>query len=402
MKKIISLLLVLTFAVSVASCSGSNPSSKTEVSSSTVSSASTVSSGSISKDEYDKMTADDLIGKIKDSKNITEDDMIMLGSTYAYVNINDDLTLAQNITDDAFSKLYESDASFPNSDNVIEKLIKSDSPQVRGYALSLMSSLFGVDSDSMKLAKELIAKETEPYVLLKATNALANEGSDSEIGAFLIKMASYDNPVIRTNAVYALGNSWSVSVDGAADTIIKLMNDEDSSVRSAACRYAGNLYDESVIDPLVAILNNDAEYELHGDCINSLTTMWYDYPFHEHTSEKAYNATMDYWKKTPRTENIPDWTSFSNLESKSDTSFDAWKAKATYYNADDIINVMTDIIKDSDADWMARTSAVNVVATQGTPEQFKSLGSIINGLTDDKASFIVNSYNQKLESINAQ
>lgn len=345
--------------------------------------------------DYANMTQEDLLSHIKDRENVTVDEYVWLISTYSYVDIKDDLTLEKNITDEAI-KAIESKAK-PSQEKYIEKLIKSQSPQVRGYGLSLMPSLTGISSKNLELAKELIKNETNDYVLYQATKALSNEAKNSkEIADFLIKMAEHQNAKIRTAAAGALGNSWSEGVEGAVQTVIKLMNDTDKDVRKAACRNAGKLNDESVIEPLVQILNNPDDADIHGSCIEGLVTLWYDYPFFKKTSEKAYNATMDYLKKTPRTDKVPAWTAVGTFKTTStQNAFTEWKQKATYFNTDEIYNIMVDIIKDGNANSLARTSAIDVIKAHCSEDKFKELKSVIDGLSDSKASQVKSAYENK-------
>lgn len=346
--------------------------------------------------DYANMTADDLLAKIKDKDNVTADEMKWLVSTYSYVKIDEEkLDLEDNITDEAIKKLDSK--ALPKLDSYISELFKSDAPQVRGYAVSKITSLFGVSNENLVLAKELIKNEKEPYVLKKAVVALRNEGkNDKDIADFLLNMANNQNAVIRKEAAIALGNSWSKGIDGAVDTVIKLMNDSDIEVRKAACKYAGELEDEKVIDPLVKILNNNDEADLHGSCIEGLVDLWYDYPFFKSTSEKAYKATMDYLKKTPRTDKVPAWTAVGAFKTTStQDAFKEWKKKATYFNTDEVYNVMVDIIKDGDANWLGRTSAIDVIKNHCSEQQFKDLKSVIDGLTDKNASLVQSSYEKK-------
>ncbi len=352
----------------------------------------------LTKAEYDSMTAEQLLKKgVKDVNNVSADEYYWLISTYAYVDIVDDeddayyMGLADNITDEAINSIeYEAE---PALSEYIGRTLESKSPQVRGYGVSQIDSLFGVSDSNLDLAKNLINTETDNYVLYCAMKALSNElASDPAIAEFAFKMADADYFKLRVQAACAFGNSWSKGVDGVVDKIIAMMNDENQDVRSAACRNCGDLEDEAVIDPLVSILNNDAEYELHGDCIEALVDLWYDYPFYECTSEKAYKATMDYLRKTPRSENVPYWTSVGSFKVKAEDDYDEWRAKATYFNPDEVYEVMVDIIKDGNANWLGRSSAIDEVKAHCSAEQFASLKPIIDGLTDSDASLLQSSY----------
>ena len=123
--------------------------------------------------DYANMTADDLLSHIADKENVSAEEYAWLISTYSYVKIKDDFTLEDNITDEALEQI-ESDAK-PSLDSYLEKLLTSDAPQVRGYGISLITSLFGVSDRNMELAKNLIKDEKDPYVLYQAIRSLRNE-----------------------------------------------------------------------------------------------------------------------------------------------------------------------------------------------------------------------------------
>lgn len=349
----------------------------------------------LNAESYKSMSAEDLLSHIANKESVTPEEYIWLVSTYQFVEIKDDLTLDKNITDEAIKSL-DSKAK-PSLDTYIGELLESESAQVRGYGISLITSLTGVSSKNLELAKNLIKNEKSPYVLCKATRALSNEAkSNKEIADFLLKMAENENANIRKEAAIALGNSWSKGVDGAVDTIIKLMDDKDQNVRKTACRYSGKLADEKVIEPLVKILNNAEDADIHGDCVEGLVTLWYDYPFFKNTSEKAYNATMDYFKKTPRTDKVPAWTAVGAFRTTStQDSFKTWKENAKYFNTDELYNVMVDIIKDSNASYLARTSAIDEIKAHCSAEKFAELKSVIDSLTDTTANQVKSSYENK-------
>lgn len=54
------------------------------------------------------------------------------------------------------------------------------------------------------------------------------------------------------------------------------------------------------------IANGDASQgELLGACVEGLTTLWYYYPFFDSFDPRAYQMTLAYLKKTPRSGNLP-------------------------------------------------------------------------------------------------
>ena len=53
---------------------------------------------------------------------------------------------------------------------------------------------------------------------------------------------------------------------------------------------------------------------------------------------------------------------------------------------------MVDVIKDGNANWLGRTSAIDVVKNHCSDKQFKDLKSVVDGLTDTNAKHIQSSY----------
>ena len=379
MKKVVAMILAIGMVFSLTACGGEKKMDQTA---------------------YEKMTADDLLKNIKDQTNVTLEEYIDLVSTLSNVTITEDLELEDNITTEAIQKLRDNDAQLPSPEEYVEPLLKSEAPQVRGYAISNVGSLFGVSDEHIAAAKEMLKTEQDPYVLRCAVKALANEGgSDPDIGQFLLDMAKNENVCVRQQVASALGSSWNKDLEGAVEAEIALMNDSDTFVRKAAYRYAGGLEDERIIEPIVEMLNNEADADLHGDGVESLVSLWYDYPFHENTSEAAYRATMDYLKTAPRTENTPAWTAVSSFSYKSNSSFDAWREKATYFNPDEIAEIMTELVQDTNVNWMARTAAVKTMAAHCSREDFDALGSVVEGLTDDKAKYIQDEYQTRKDEL---
>ena len=387
MKKIVAFILTLVMIFSLAACDGDKKETETVKES--------------QKLDYANMTADDLLKDIKDQKNVTLDEFAALVSTYSYVTITDDLELEENITTEAIEKLKENGAKLPSPEEYVEPLLKSEAPQVRGYAISNVGSLLGVSDSHIAAAKELLKTEKDPYVICCAVRALANEGGkDADIGVFLLNAAKNENSKVRKQAAMAIGSSWNKDLDGAVDAMITLMSDSDKDVRSRAYEYAGGLGDEKIIEPIVNMLNNPEDAELHGNGIDSLNKLWYDFPFHENTSEAAYRATMDYFKKTPRTKDVPSWTAVGSLKNKNDSHYEEWRAKATYFNADEFAQIMTDIIKDTNANSFARSGAVENIAAHCSKETFDSLAAVIDGLADKDATDIQDKYKSHAEKLN--
>ena len=332
MKKLLAMILTIGMIFTLASCGGD----KTENGGQ--------QAGGAKKIDYANMTEDDLIKEfIKDEKNITLDEFIDLVSTYSYATINNKLELDENITDKAIKKLKDNKATLPAAKEIVEPLLKSDSPQVRGYAFSNIATFFGASDSHKAAAKEILKNEKDPYVIKCAVRALGNEGGkDAEIGKFLLSAAKNENAVVRRQAAVALGSTWNKTLDGAVDAEIELMKDSDNEVRKA-----------------------------------------------------AYRATIDYFKTTPGSDKVPAWAAVTSFTNKSEKNYAAWKEKATYFNTDELYEVMLGLVKNENLGRMTRGYACKPVAAHCTKEQFNAFGTVVNALTDKNAKFIQDEYQKQ-------
>ncbi len=389
MKKLLALILTIGMIFTLAACGGDKNGSGGQ------------QAGGSEKIDYANMTEDDLIKKfIKDEKNITLDEFINLASTYSYTTINDKLELDENITDKAIKKLKDNKATLPAAKEFVEPLLKSDSPQVRGYAFSNIATFFGASDSHKAAAKKILKTEKEPYVIKRAVKALGNEGGrDAEIGKFLLDAAKNENAVVRRQAAVALGSTWNKTLDGAVDAEIKLMKDSDNEVRKAAYEYAGILGDDRVVAPISEMLKNDADADLHSSGVRGLVWLWYDYPSHKNTSEAAYRATIDYLKTTPGSNKVPAWAAVTSFTNKSNQNYASWRERATYFNTDELYEVMLGLVKNENLSHLARGYACKPVAAHCSKEQFEAFGEVVNALTDKNAKFIQGEYQNQAKKL---
>lgn len=393
MKKLLALILTIGMVFSLAACGGKNTEKETE--------KETETKQETKKIDYANMTEDDLIKEfIKDEQNITLDEFVDLASTYSYATINNKLELDENITDKAIKKLKENKAKLPAAKEFVEPLLKSDALQVRGYAFSNIATFFGASDSHKASAKEILKTEKEPYVIKCAVRALGNEGGkDAEIGKFLLDAAKNENAVVRRQAAVALGSTWNKTLDGAVDAEIELMKDSDNEVRKAAYEYAGLLGDDRVVAPISEMLKNEDDADLHSSGVRGLVWLWYDYPSHENTSEAAYRATIDYFKTTPGSDKVPAWAAVTSFTNKSEKNYAAWKEKATYFNTDELYEVMLGLVKNENLGRMTRGYACKPVAVHCTKEQFEAFGEVVNALTDKDAKFIQDEYQNQAKKL---
>jgi HEAT repeat protein len=330
---------------------------------------------------------------------LSDDEYEALWLAYSKVPINQGkLELETNPISKARSTIMKDHKRPANASAIQEKLLTNPSPQVRGMAMGQFSSLFGLSKENVAKLTSILAEEKDPFVIKEGVKALSNELKKEEAAKFVLGQVKSDNKNIRKVVAYAVGNSWSIGVPGVTDAAKTLIADKDEDVRGAMLNNVGDLEDESFIPELVKVLNDDKQYKLHDKCMNSLYKLWYDFPFHKHTSKAAYDATIAYLSKKPRTENVPAWNSIGELRTQAESSFDAWKAKATYFKVDEYIKLMTDIATDANANWLGRSAAIDVIEKLGTKADLEKVQSAIKANTaDDKQKLVLSAIEKKLK-----
>ncbi len=375
---------------------GSTNSAASNTGSTTSTASNTEAKGDASEElDYANMTEDDLVKDLIDKESLTEEEVLWLDSTFRYVDFDEYLTLPSCISYKAFSLLSDKGVKYEISDKHLETLLKSEYPQLRVRAMEHMFSFFGLSDEHKEMVKELVKTETEPAVIKEAIATLGNSGNDPEVGAFLIASAKHEDPRIRETAASWIGSYWNDKMEGAVEAELELMKDENVKVADAAYRNCEDMTDKRILEALKEALNDDEKYELHGSCMDSVIYMWLNYPSHEKYNKEAYKISMDYFKKKPRTKNVPYWIAVSHMDKINEDKFDAWKKKAKYYKPKEIVEVMTEIIKDKNADYLARCCAVDVIAKHGGKKAFKDLKPIIKKLKDEQADSIRDAYKSK-------
>lgn len=337
----------------------------------------------------------------KDPKAVTDAEYESMINTLSCCEIDPkDLKLKNGcVFNEAMSELRKEKAKFPGLSELAPKLIKSESPQVRAYVYSDFPSITGVNEANLKLAKEATVSEKDPYGIASLISGVSNAGNtDPVIGKYFTDMAKHENAGVRSRAAHALGNSWSNKVDGAVDTLIALLNDADENVRKAACHGAGGLGSDKVIEAIVKNLDDPTLASIHAACVNGLLELWLNFPFYKNRSEAAYVATLNYFKKTPRTDKVPAWNSIGIYGlTGTGKDFETWKKEASYFKVDEFIAVMTDLVKDANMNWLGRSAALKSIAELGGKDALAKMEPIVNALNDDKASHLKDSFKKLTE-----
>lgn len=386
MKKIIFLLSMSAMFMTVTACGNKSNTNAAEA---------TAENTEVASDDSPAMqllnsvpfTEEGLKSMIKtpEKEPLTPEEFEALYLAYSKVGINEKgQNLESNFVSKVISEVSRGRKRPEQTDAIFTKLLKNSSPSVRGVVVQQYGGLFGMSAETASKLVKALSAEKNAFVLKEGIKTLANQLKYDDVKQFVLGQIGNDNKEVRKAIALSVGNTWSKGIDGVNDAARKLLADGDDDVRRTILGYVGQLNDESFIPDLVKVLDDPEQGKLHGDAMKSLYTMWYDYPQHKNTSKAAYEATVKYLKTTPRTRDIPAWQTIGQLANRNERAYDAWKAKATYYNNAEFVKLMMDIAADPNANWLGRGPAVKVIAKIGTKADLEKLKGIVSANADDK------------------
>lgn len=309
---------------------------------------------------------------------------------YSKVPINQEtLELEKNFVSSAKAKAMRGHKIPATAGAIRDNLIHSEFPQVRGIAMMQYMSIMGVSDNDVAKLLGVLNNEKDLFVIKEGIKALSNEMKKPEVSQFILSKVNHENKNIRRAVALAVGNTWSIGVDGIKEAALTLMNDNDKDVRSSILSNVGELADDSFVPELEKVLNDPGQHKLHGYCLKSLYTMWYNYPKHQNTSKAAYEATLNYLKKTPRSKDIPAWAAIGELQHRNAKEYDGWLSRATYYKTGDFLKVMMDLAADPNANWLGRSQAVKVISKIGSKGDLEKLKAKIQANSGDSSQKLV-------------
>lgn len=285
------------------------------------------------------------------------------------------------LTSKGLKSLYDG-KKYSEVDELDFLLLGHDNEEVRTFVYNRSIRNYSSNSDELQKFVAYLKGEKNAEALEAGLKSLSNNLKVSpDLYEFAKTCAKSDDTSVRAMAAYALSNVNNKSVSGIYDEAIKLINDPENDVRKVVCEELPRSGNEAVVPELVKILKStdDKDVAIHGECLNGLVSMWYNWPIFDNYSEAAYNATLDYFKTTPRTKKIPAWTGMSKL---GNNYKEEWKTTATFVNLDDIVAVMADVAKDDNADSMVRRSAVKAIGVFGTKADLESLNAAMGDSKD--------------------
>ncbi len=262
------------------------------------------------------------------------------------------------------------------------KALKHADPKVRKLPMTNMTYNLekGSKSEKADALLNILQNETDLEVLEVALRSNMNNliVSNDFFEAYK-KAATHEDVKIRKAAMNGLINSNNKSVEGIEEVAVKYLDDADAGVRADACKNLAHNKFASAMPKIEEILKSSDDAKLLEGCMKGIMDQWYYAPFFKEFDAKAYQLTLDYLKKTPRSKDLPGWSIISPLQKPAK---DEWKELAKNdFKANDLVAALSDVVKDDNAAPMAREYAVKAIAVQGTKADLEALDKAVS---DDK------------------
>lgn len=252
--------------------------------------------------------------------------------------------------------------------SVLRKMIEHASPAVRGYAFYRYFNHYGsklcLDEQARDTAVAVIKSEDDVYVRSMGLIALGDcLNQYPELIQMAVEDASHALPSRRIAAIKALA-PMGKDIPGTVSIFMKLLADSDREVRQTAAHYIGLLESDEVIPALLKLALDPLQRDLHYAVLNSLYTMWYDYPHHKRTSEAAFRATIEYVKTMPGKVAGSIGMNIEAPRFVNALTFESWRKRATYFSGnllDSYMRALMDIVLNERLDYSTRLSGMDVI-----------------------------------------
>lgn len=258
-------------------------------------------------------------------------------------------------------------------------LINHESPEVRAYVYGRLTGLinFGKPTN-MDIFVDHLKNEKDPKALAAGLSAFAGYAKYNLAVLDLARQnLNHEDSKVRFQAALTLGKTRESDVPGIYEETLKLFSHDDPEIRSIVCSLIPSQKKDNnaeVLPVLTKILNSNDPKDLkaHGRCLESVIEMWYSWPSFKQHDENAYKETMKYFKKKPRTQDIPAWNGMGKLHWGYE-DHPEWKEAAKFFKPEELVKVMTDIAIDTSASFLARTQALDVIAVHGTIKDLEKI-----------------------------
>lgn len=391
MKKItrnFCLVLAVLMIVSLFSACGKTPVDDTRPIETTLPAVETVPTEEVDpfeqeKAEYEAMSAQQLMEKyVADPANITVEEYCALIATYAFVPVTEEGEFEyENKTKEALSLVKDAGGKIPSSldETVSAIMLAHPYPNARAYYYrSLINSFAGVDTPTYNGLLAQYRNETDPFVIGSMIYGISKSlGNDTGFCEYALSLADREEGLIRYNVAYQLSRLEAADRESLVAAGLKLMADPDTAVREAAMGSCGTIADDRFVEPLDAVLKDMDQISFHSAAGKAMVKMWY----HGNLSEAAYKATLEYFKAESTNPDYPYWSVVNEMTTKTGSLYDAWRAEASYFDVNEVVESMVQLVLDAETVHLTKTSALKVIAAHGTADDLNALKATLESMT---------------------
>jgi hypothetical protein len=269
----------------------------------------------------------------------------------------------------------------PNDLQVLvgREMLGNASPAIRVEAAKLVLAA-GRTGDALDTVATAAVREQDANVLRAHLELISADGAKRpSVAKALLAAADHRDAGVRLAAIDALTAPHNRGVAGAVGKLRALAeHDREATVRRHACELAGALGSDDLIPLYEKLTEQTSDAELYAACMEGLVRMFHHHPKFDTANKQAYDLFLRRLERKPRTEHAPPWTvmsTFCYYSHESDLDrLAAWKQRATWFDAAAVKRVMSDVIADKTANWMARAAAVeSMVGLGATKPELEAL-----------------------------
>lgn len=400
MKKITALILAVLMLFTFAACGGGETPESPDAPESTTASEAPAKGEihGIKPEQYAEMTGEALVSKlVKDKAAPTADEYVAIIETIEFAEIDDRCDFEENATAEALKFLKGEKATFPNVLECADAVLANESAKVRAYYYQQLNNHnFDESVPAYTPILTKILSEKESIAIYQALRfAARNFAEEKTFIDFVISLSDSTDANIRRVVCYAVQYIRTDDKEPLAQMMFKLIEDEDEDVRKEAALYCYKLKDDRFVPVLKEILLDESQADLHTNAGDALCRMWYNYPAHDAYSEAAYKATMEYFKATFEDTGLPNWQVVNKIALKGKTNYDKWFAEASYFDAEEVVEIMKNIFNNAGKDRLLREQCIKVIATFGDKADLEALQA---GIDATEKEFDKNSLQDKLDA----
>lgn len=404
MKKFTALILAVLMLFTLAACGGGGEENGTTepVTEGTTEAPADGEIHGIKLEEYAGMKGEDLVARlVKDRAAPTAEEYVAIIDTIEFAEVDDRCNFVENATADALKLLKSEKSALPNVLECAEAVLANESAKVRAYYYQqLNNQIFDESVPAYAPILTKLLSEKESIAIYQALRfAARNFAEEKTFIDFVISLSDSADANIRRVVPYAVQYIRTDDTEPLAQMMFKLIEDEDNDVRKEAVLYCYKLKDDRFVDILKEILLDETQADLHTNAGDALCRMWYNYPAHDAHSEAAYKATMEYFKADFEDTGLPNWQVVNKIALKGITNYDKWLAEADYFDAEEVVEIMTGIFNDAGKDRLLREQCLKVVSTFGDKADLEALQAGIDATEKD---FDKSSLQDRLDSALAE